>query len=238
VRLVRGDFSNETDFGDPIEVALAYRDAGADRVHVVDLDAARSGEAVNRPIIGRIAATGLVVQAGGGVRSEAAAEALFDEGVDRVIVGTAVVEQPDLLARLARHWPGRVVAGLDHRSVAAGTGVVVRELALRGWVEASGRDMLEVLGEIEGLPLAGVVVTNISRDGTGSGPDLDGLRAVLATTDLPVVAAGGVATAADLRRLAALVSGERRLDGVIAGRALLSGSLGLRAALRALAEAP
>jgi len=234
VRLVRGDFSEETVFGDPVELALSYRDAGADRVHVVDLDAARTGEPVNRQVVGRIADTGLLVQAGGGVRSREAAGALFDLGVARVIVGTAVVEQPGLLAELADEWPLRVVAGLDHRTVVADDGRRLRELSVHGWVDGTGRDLLEVLRGLGSVPLAGVVVTNISRDGTGSGPDLDGLRAALSATQQPIVAAGGVAGAADLRRLASLESEGRRLEGVIAGRAILSGALDLAAALRVL----
>ncbi len=235
VRLVRGDFAEETAFGDPVELALGYLDAGADRVHVVDLDAARTGRPVNRKVIGRIAATGLLVQAGGGVRSKGAAEALFDEGVARVIVGTAAVEQPGLLASLAERWPGAVVAGLDHRNVASQDGRIMRELAVRGWTEGSGRELLEVVAQLAELPLAGIVVTSISRDGTGAGPDLDGLRSVLRLTSPPVIAAGGVGGTADLRRLAALQVGERRLDGVIAGRAILSGSVELGAALRTVA---
>lgn len=234
VRLRRGEFSEETVFGDPVELALAYRDAGADRVHVVDLDAARTGDPVNRGVIERIAATGLVVQAGGGVRDLAAAASLFGLGVARVIVGTAVVEQPALLVELAASWPERVLAGLDHRVVVREGGRVLRELAVRGWVEGTGRDLLDVLAGIEHLPLAGVVVTNISRDGTAAGPDLESLRAILAATPLPVLAAGGVATLADLRRLASLGPGSRRLDGVIAGRSLLSGELDLASALRLL----
>lgn len=230
VRLVQGDFDRETIYGDPIEVAQAYVLAGAERLHVVDLDAAMTGLPVNREVIGEIAGrAGVPIQVGGGVRDEASAEALFSLGVARVVLGTAVVREPALLGRLAARWPGQVIAGLDYRRNGAG----VPEVSVQGWTQASGRTLADVLARFKELDLAAVVVTDIARDGTGNGPDVSGLVSVLGWAEQPVIASGGVATARDLQRLAGLDVDGRRLDGAIVGRALLSGDLALADALAA-----
>jgi phosphoribosylformimino-5-aminoimidazole carboxamide ribotide isomerase len=232
VRLLRGDFNLETPFGDPALVAGEYVAQGAERLHIVDLDAALTGVGVNRQLIGRIVAgAGVPVQVGGGVRDEAAAEALIDLGVARVVIGTLAVEDAGLLERLSKRWPGRVVAGLDYRRNAAGE----LQVAVRGWTQPTGRTLADMLPGLGGLELAAVVVTDIDRDGTGDGPDLAGLAAVLRQSGLPVVASGGVASASDLERLAALEAGGRSLGGAIVGRALLSGQLSLADALAACA---
>ena len=234
VRLLRGRFSDETEYGDPLEQAEAFHAAGASRLHVVDLDAARGAGDSNRKDVLRIAATvGVPVQAGGGIRDERTAEALLDGGVTRVVIGTVAVEQPDALARMAERWPHQVVVGLDHRSVARAGGTARREVAVRGWLESGGLDLDEALRRLQALSLAGVVVTDIDRDGTGAGPDLAGLKHVLASTALPVIASGGVAGASDLAELARLEAGGRRLDGSIVGRALLSGALSIEEAVAA-----
>lgn len=246
VRLRRGDFGEETGYGTPEEVAAAYLEAGARRLHVVDLDAARTGEAVNRSVVLRIAqlAAGreVPVQVGGGVRSLEAAAALLDGGARRVVLGTAALEDPELVGECSQRWPGRIVVGLDHRRLGgagrSGAGELApRELALRGWTEASGVMLTDALGALEGLALAGVVVTDITRDGTGAGPDLNGLRAALRATSQAVIASGGVGSVADLRALAALEEDGRRLDGVVVGRALLSGAIALADAEAAVVEA-
>ncbi|MDA8047471.1 MAG: HisA/HisF-related TIM barrel protein, partial [Actinomycetota bacterium] len=133
VRLVEGDFARETVYGDdPVAVARSFAAAGARWIHVVDLDAARSGDPVNRPVVGAIvsavAASGVAVQTGGGVRTVADAGALIGAGVGRVVIGTAAVENPALVAEVARRWPGRVAVGLDHRG---------GEVRLRGWTEGA-----------------------------------------------------------------------------------------------------
>jgi phosphoribosylformimino-5-aminoimidazole carboxamide ribotide isomerase len=194
----------------------------------VDLDAARTGEPVNRPVIGAIcAALDVPVQVGGGIRDMAAARALFDAGASRVVIGTAALEDPDLVRRLAA--AGRAVAvGLDARG---------DEVATHGWTERSGRTVGEVAAEFAGAGVAALVVTEIGRDGTLAGPDLDGLRRLLAVTDVPVIASGGVGTLDDLRALAAVTEGERRFDGAIVGRALYEGAFTVAQALAVLAEA-
>ncbi len=226
VRLAQGDFARETVYGtDAVERARAFAAAGATWLHVVDLDASRSGQPVNRQLISQIAAAVKAsVQAGGGVRSAADVEALLGAGVARVVVGTAVLKQPVLLAELAGRWPGRVAASVDHYE---------GEVRVRGWSERSGRDVVEVVRQLADAGVAAVVVTEISRDGLMTGPDLRGYRALLGAVDLPLIASGGVGSLDDLRRLAWLQVGSRRLAGVIVGRALYEGRFTLHEALAA-----
>ncbi len=235
VRLLRGDFAEETVYGDPLSQARAYAYAGAGLIHVVDLDAARTGVPFgpNREAVATIVAAGVPVQLGGGMRDEASVESALSAGIARVVVGTAGVEDPALVRRLAERHPGRVVAGLDHQRAGDGRRVV----AVRGWVEASGIDLEDALGAIEGSPLAGVVVTDITRDGTLEGPDLVGYEQALRETSLPVIASGGIGSLADVGRLAGLVAGDRRLAGAVIGRALLSGAFDLPSAIAAATEA-
>ena len=224
VRLYQGDYGRETVYGeDPVAQALAFEAEGAAWIHVVDLDAARTGEPLNRPVVATIAAAVSVpVQTGGGVRDEAAAEALIDAGVARVVLGTAALEHPDLVRRLAPRFP--VAVGLDARG---------REVAVRGWEEGSGRDLLDVAREFADAGVAALVVTEIGRDGTLQGPDLEGLAAVLDATEIDVIASGGVGSLDDLRALDELEVGGRRLAGAIVGRALYEGAFTLTAALGA-----
>lgn len=236
VRLVRGDFSAETVYGDPVEVALGYVAAGASALHVVDLDAARTGEPANRAMALAVArAAGVPVQLGGGIRDEAAAEDVLAAGIDRVVIGTAGIEDPNLVARLAKRHPGRVVLGLDHRRapVARRSG---REVALRGWREGSGIDLLDALDAVADVPLAAVLVTDIGTDGTLGGPDLEGYALALSGSEQPLLASGGVGSAADVAALAGLQAAGRRLAGVVVGKALLSGAMRLEEAVLACAR--
>src|SRR5690606_9081975 len=222
----------ETVYGDdPVGQARSFAAAGAPWVHVVDLDAARTGEPRNRPVVAAIAAAlaadGVPVQTGGGVRDDAAADALLAAGVRRVVVGTAALDDPDWVRRLAARHPGRVAVGLDARG---------REVAVRGWTEGSGQDLVEVARRFDDAGLAALVVTEIGRDGTLAGPDLDQLAAVLAATRLDVVASGGVGSLDDLRALAGLEVGGRRLAGAIVGRALYEGAFPLSAAVEVVSS--
>lgn len=228
VRLRRGDFTNETVFGDPLEVAGRLLGDGARRLHVVDLDAARTGTATNREIVLRIArGTGLIVQAGGGIRSVADAAALLDNGITRLVVGTRAIDGGEsLLEELLVRWPGRIVVSLDYRFVPGDEGRR-RLLAQSGWTESSGVSLEEGLRRLGGMPLSAVVVTDIDRDGTGAGPHLGEYQWILEETDLPIIASGGVHSPSDIARLSRLANGTRRLAGVIIGRALLSGALSL-----------
>lgn len=229
VRLYQGDYDRETVYGaDPVAVARSFQAAGARWIHVVDLDAARSGAPENRDVVAAIAGEvhpSVAVQAGGGVRDRAAADALVSSGVARVVVGTAALEAPDLVADLAASMP--VAVGLDVRG---------REVAIRGWTAGSGADVLDVVRRFEDVGVEAVIVTQIARDGTLEGPDVDGLAAVLETTSLAVIASGGVGSLADLATLGSLTAGSRRLSGVIVGRALYEGRFTLEEALTAVAR--
>ncbi len=249
VRLVQGDFSRERCFGDPVATAEGLVAAGARHLHLVDLDAARTGVPVQRDLISRIAAlaieAGVLVQVGGGIRNEEAAKSLLAMGVSRVVLGTAALEHPGLVRRLARKHPGQVAVSLDHRRAGASianrparagepaSSVANARVALRGWTEASGESLLDVVRRFEDAGVAAVVVTDIGRDGTMTGPDMEGLAAVLEATALPVVASGGVASCDDLAALAGLERNGNRLDGVIVGMALREGRMSLKEAMAA-----
>ncbi len=226
VRLMQGDYDRETHYGDdPVGQALAFQAGGAAWIHVVDLDAARSGEATNREVIGAICgAVSVPVQSGGGVRSLDAAIALADVGVSRVVIGTAALEQPALVAAVASRQA--VAVGLDARG---------NDLAGHGWEVSSGQDLLTAARRFSEDGVSAFVVTEISRDGTLEGPALDQLASVLAATTVDVIASGGVGTIADLRALTDLDVDGRRIAGAIMGRALYEGAFTLDAAVAATA---
>lgn len=225
VRLMQGDYGRETVYGDdPVAQALAFQEAGAAWLHIVDLDAARTGEPVNRPVVAEVAAAlDIPVQTGGGVRTVDDARALFDAGVVRVVMGTAAVESPDLVAAVAAI--GRVAVGLDLRG---------DEVAVRGWTAGSGLGLQDALERFSGLGTDAFVITRIERDGTLEGPDLEGLGDALAATGIDVVASGGVGRPGDLTDLADLEVDGRRLAGIIIGRALYEGTVDLAAAVEAM----
>lgn len=221
VRLSQGDYEQETVYGEnPVEVARAFADAGARWIHIVDLDAARSGDPVNRSVIGKVAdavAGRADVQTGGGVRSVADALALADAGIRRVVMGSAAVAHPELVDRVAEHV--EVAVGLDHR---AGT------VAVHGWTEESELDLWSAL---DMFPLASAfVITDISRDGMLQGPDVTGLAAAVGRTSTPVIASGGVASLEDIDALAAIEG----LSGIITGKAIYEGRFSVDDALARL----
>jgi phosphoribosylformimino-5-aminoimidazole carboxamide ribotide isomerase len=228
VRLWQGDYGKETVYGDdPVAQARSFAAAGAAWIHVVDLDAARTGEPANRHLVAAIAeAVDVPVQSGGGVRTEEAAAALIDAGVARVVIGTAALEDPELVRRLAARFP--VAVGLDARG---------DDVAVRGWTEGSGRSPADVAASFADAGVAALVVTEIARDGTLAGPDLEGLGAILGATELEVVASGGVGTLDHLRALAGLEVHGRRLSGAILGRALYEGTVELGEGLAAVRAA-
>jgi phosphoribosylformimino-5-aminoimidazole carboxamide ribotide isomerase len=225
VRLYQGDFDRETVFNDdPVDQARRFADEGATWIHVVDLDAARTGEPVNRSVVAAIAAAVEVpVQSGGGVRSLDAARQLADAGVARVVIGTAAVTRPELVAEVSQLV--EVAVGLDVRG---------RELAVAGWEQASGSDIAQALPGFEGAGAASAVVTQIEVDGTGHGPDLATYTELLALSPLPLVASGGVGSLEHLRQLTELEVDGRRLAGVIVGRALYDGAFTVTQARQAV----
>lgn len=222
VRLRQGDYGDETVYGDdPVAVAQRFVDAGAAWLHVVDLDAARTGDPVNRPVVAAVAAAvagRAKVQTGGGVRRLDDAKALADAGVSRVVVGSAAVADPGLVERAVEVVP--VTVGLDHRD---------GRLAVHGWTETTTVTVAEALARFDAAEA--FVVTDIARDGLLAGPDLDGLGSAAATAPGRVIASGGVSSLDDVRALAALPG----LHGVITGTALYEGRFDVAGALAALA---
>jgi phosphoribosylformimino-5-aminoimidazole carboxamide ribotide isomerase len=221
VRLLQGDYDQQTTYGDdPVAVARSFVEQGAPWIHVVDLDAARSGSPVNRPVVAAIAAAvrgAAQVQTGGGVRTVDDARALADAGVARVVMGSAAVQSPELVDAAAAIVS--VAVGLDHRG---------GELAVHGWTEGSGVQLLDALRRFTSA--SAFVITDIARDGMLQGPDLEGLAAAASATDVPVIASGGVSSLADVVALACVPG----IGGVITGKALYEGRFTVAQAVDAL----
>src|SRR6476469_5957708 len=218
VRLKQGDYNQETVFGDdPAAMAAHWEAEGATRLHLVDLDGAKAGRPVNvqpvRTILDRV---GIPCQLGGGVRDEATIRAWLDSGVDRVIVGTQALKDPDWFRAMVRAYPSRLILGLDARDGRVATG---------GWLEASTVEAEALAAQFDDLPLGGVVYTDIAHDGMLAGPNLAATRALAERLRTPVTASGGVATLEDVGRLAALP-----VAACIVGRALYEGRFRLHAA--------
>jgi phosphoribosylformimino-5-aminoimidazole carboxamide ribotide isomerase len=224
VRLLQGDYDRETVFGDdPVEMARRFTAGGARRLHVVDLDGAKEGTPVQAELVGRmVAAAGVPCQLGGGIRSVETARAYVAAGVHRLVVGSVAIENPALLADLAHAFPGRIVLGIDARD---------GKVAVRGWLETSALGAIDVAKRHEHLPLAGIVYTDIAKDGMMSGPNIPALAEMVRAVRLPVIASGGVSNAGDVREAAAAGAA-----GCIVGRALYEGSLTLAAAAEAAGE--
>jgi len=225
VRLVQGDYDRSEVFGDdPAAMARRWAGAGAPRLHVVDLDGAKAGEPVNREAIRAIAeAVAVPVQVGGGLRDRDALAALFDLGVERAIVGTVAVEQPERVREWCAEFPGRVVVGIDARA---------GKVATRGWLETSEIDATELAQQAVEWGAAAIIYTDIQRDGTLSGPNLEALRALAGAIALPVIASGGIGSLTNLLGLLALEP--LGVTGAILGKALYTGAIDLEEAVRAV----
>jgi phosphoribosylformimino-5-aminoimidazole carboxamide ribotide isomerase len=228
VRLRQGDFEAETVYdADPLQVARDFAAAGTRWIHVVDLDAARTGEPANLTIIETICATvPCRVQVGGGIRSAEVAGEFLAAGATRVVIGTSAIERPELIDELTTMHPGQIAVGLDARG---------REVAVRGWTQGTGVDLVARARELGTSGASALVVTEIGRDGTMAGPDLGQLGAVLEATTLPLIASGGVGALSDLEKLRQLRVGGRSLAGAIVGRAIYEGRFGVVEALATLA---
>ena len=226
VRLRQGDYDQVTRFGDdPVAMARKWQQLGAQRLHLVDLDGARCGEPSNDDAIKAIASTVQIpVQLGGGVRSVERAKNLLACGLDRVILGTAALETPQLVHQLAQAHPGRIAVGIDARN-----GLV----ATRGWLHQSPTAATRLAASLDGSGVVVIISTDITSDGTMAGPNLTALQAMARASTIPVIASGGVANLADLKALQGL---RPPLAGVIIGRALYDGRITLPAALQTLAE--
>jgi phosphoribosyl isomerase A len=222
VRLVQGQAHARTSYGDPLEAALAWQRAGARWIHLVDLDAAFGRGSNAAQLAGVIARLDVSVELSGGIRDDSSLTAALATGCERVIIGTAALERPDWVRRVIADHGERVAVGLDVRG---------RSLAARGWTKEGG-ELIEVLDRLEADGCARYVVTDVTRDGTLTGPNTDLLRLVCARTGRPVIASGGVASVDDLLAIAALVP--LGVEGAIVGKALYAGRFTLDEALLAV----
>jgi phosphoribosylformimino-5-aminoimidazole carboxamide ribotide isomerase len=223
VRLFQGRFDAETVYGDnPAAMAERWQAEGAQRLHVVDLDGAADGAPRNREAIAAILkAARIPVQVGGGIRDAGAIEDYVALGADRVVLGTRAALDPPFLRDVCARFPGKVVVAIDARD---------GRVAIRGWLEATDRDALDVAREASSAGAASILYTDIRRDGTQEGPNVDALAAVAAATPTPVIASGGVSTPEHVRSLARI----KGIEAAIVGQALYKGALSLRDAMAAV----
>jgi phosphoribosylformimino-5-aminoimidazole carboxamide ribotide isomerase len=226
VRLLQGDYARETVYdADPVDAAARWIDEGAEFLHVVDLDGAKAGEPRNLAAIEAIAALGCPIQVGGGLRGREAVAAVLDCGVERVVIGTAALRDPEFLdGALAAHGE-RVVVSVDARE---------GRVALQGWTEAGEAEVVEAVAELSSRGVARFLCTAIEVDGTMEGPALDELARIAAATRAQVIASGGVGTLADLEALAEAAKSAPNLEGAIVGRALYERKFTVAKALKAL----
>lgn len=222
VRLYQGDMDRATVYSDdPIATALKWQNEGAERLHVVDLDGAISGASVNTPVIQQICQTLTIpVQVGGGIRTLDAVEHLLTHGVSRVILGTVAYRQPDVVATACQRFPGRITVGIDARA---------GRVAIQGWTEATELDAITLAKRCADMGVSEIVYTDIARDGTEQGVNLDATLTLAQAVSLPVIASGGVANLQDIERLAPLH--QEGIAGVIVGRALYTGAVQLAEAI-------
>ena len=220
VRLLQGDFDKETVFStDPGAVAQGWEQAGAPRIHVVDLEGAASGRPENAEAVARILeSVDIPVQLGGGIRNMETLEGWLDKGVQRVVLGTAAVEDPDFLQEALRRFGESVVVGIDARD---------GRVAASGWKRTTEVDAIELIERMKGFGARRIIYTDISRDGMLSGPNLESVRQVVSSTKVPVIASGGVSTIEHLKSLR-----ELGVEGAIVGRALYTGDVNLREAIQ------
>ena len=222
VRLLQGDYSKETIYEmTPVKQAALFQEAGASWVHIVDLDAALSGDPVNRSIIKEIAGVlDIPVQVGGGIRTQKDARNMFDAGVERVVIGTVAIESPDVVSESSAY--GRVAVGLD---------VSGEEIATHGWTKRTGISLVEGLQKFSEDEVDAFIVTQIEQDGTMNGPDLEVLRTSLEETSVKVVASGGVGSTHHIKDLKNLKVSQKSLEGVIIGKAIYENVFSLFEAL-------
>ncbi|MBY0137259.1 1-(5-phosphoribosyl)-5-[(5-phosphoribosylamino)methylideneamino]imidazole-4-carboxamide isomerase [Paracoccus yeei] len=223
VRLLRGDMEAATVFGDdPAAQARAFQDAGAEWLHLVDLNGAFAGHPVNAEAVGAIlAAVTVPAQLGGGIRDMATIEGWLERGLSRVILGTVAVENPSLVREAALAFPGKIAVGIDARG---------GRVATRGWAEETDVMAVDLARQFEDAGVAAIIYTDIDRDGAMQGPNIAATEALARAVTIPVIASGGVSSMQDLLAL----RGTRAIAGAISGRALYDGAINLSEALRAL----
>jgi phosphoribosylformimino-5-aminoimidazole carboxamide ribotide isomerase len=225
VRLHQGKYDEVTVYDDdPVAMARRFEEQGATRLHVVDLEGARRGRPAHVPIIrGILQETNLQVQIGGGVRNEAVAAQWMEAGAARVVLGTIAVKAPDVARMICDRYPAAVVIALDARD---------GKVAVEGWQEQSGQDLVELAKEVDGWNIGAILFTNIHKDGTREGPDVQGTASLQSHVSTTVIASGGIASLDDLRALSSA-----GVHSAVCGRALYSGAFTLSEAFAALEEA-
>ncbi|MBF2063813.1 MAG: 1-(5-phosphoribosyl)-5-[(5-phosphoribosylamino)methylideneamino]imidazole-4-carboxamide isomerase [Calothrix sp. C42_A2020_038] len=225
VRLYQGDYAQSQVFNsNPVEVAKQWQDQGATRLHLVDLDGAKQGKPVNLEVIEAIIqAVSIPVEVGGGLRDFNSVKQLFDLGVQWAILGTVAVEAPQLVQTLSQQYPGQIIVGIDARN---------GKVATRGWLETSEIEATQLAHNMQEFGASSIIYTDIHRDGTLSGPNLEALRELANKISIPIIASGGVSSITDLLSLLALEP--QGVTGAIVGRAIYTGDLNLREAIRAV----
>ncbi len=219
VRLYQGDYSQETVFSeDPVDTARHWRSLGAKRLHIVDLDGAAKGEICHFDTISSIAsAVSIPIEVGGGIRNIESIEKLLGAGVDRVILGTAAIENRDMVKEACKRFGERIIAGVDARDGYAAT---------RGWIESSKMTAVDLIKDMKSAGVVRVIYTDISRDGTLTEPNFAAIEHLLAEVEVSIIAAGGISSIKHLRKLSAL-----GVEGAIVGRAIYTGHIDLKKAL-------
>ncbi|MCH2212375.1 MAG: 1-(5-phosphoribosyl)-5-[(5-phosphoribosylamino)methylideneamino]imidazole-4-carboxamide isomerase [Fuerstiella sp.] len=232
VRLRQGNYSDETVFGDdPVDMALRWKSAGSEWLHLVDLDGAKAGHPVNHDVVRQITeATGLPCQMGGGIRTEDSIRQAIDQlGLARVIIGTRALREPEWFAEVCRRYPNKLALGLDAKD---------SMIATDGWLEVSQVSIMELAQKFTDVPVSAVIYTNIANDGMMQGIDQATFSDLekLADMGLPVIASGGVTTMDDIRHLKQISDRAPNLIGVITGRAIYEGTIDVAEACRVVAN--
>ncbi|MTF38021.1 1-(5-phosphoribosyl)-5-[(5-phosphoribosylamino)methylideneamino]imidazole-4-carboxamide isomerase [Cyanobacterium aponinum] len=224
VRLYQGDYEQSQVFSEnPLEIALQWQSLGATRLHLVDLDGAKEGTTINLDAISTIVKNlNIPIQVGGGLRDRTSIERLFDLGVERAIVGTVAVEKPELVEELCNTFPHKIAVGIDARN---------GKVATKGWLETSTVEATDLAQRISDKAAA-IIYTDISRDGTLVGPNIEALKQLAQVTDIPIIASGGISSLTDLLSLVSLES--LGVRGVIVGKAIYTGKLDLKEAIQAI----
>jgi phosphoribosylformimino-5-aminoimidazole carboxamide ribotide isomerase len=227
VRLYQGDYAQSQVFDEsPVAVARQWAEQGATRLHLVDLDGAKAGHPVNQAAIEAIVrSVDIPVQVGGGLRDRSSVMDLLSLGVQRVILGTVAVEQPELVDQLCQEFQGHIIVGIDARN---------GKVATRGWLETSEVDAIPLAQQMADFGAAAIIYTDIHRDGTLQGPNKPALRELASAVSIPVIASGGISSIRDLLGLLTLEA--TGVTGAIVGRALYTGDLSLKEAIRAVGQ--
>ena len=220
VRLYKGDYNEVTDYGDPVEMAQKWKNMGASFLHLVDLDGAREGRSINLDVVKDIIdKVGIDVELGGGIRNLEKIDEILSIGVKRVILGSIALKEPNIVKEaIKKYGSERIVVGVDTKNF---------KVATNGWIESSNVDALEFAKVLEGVGVKYIIFTDISKDGTLSGINVEQTKTLIDNTNINIIASGGVKTIEDLRGAAKI-----GCEGIIIGKALYEGTIDLEAALK------